>query len=128
MYLNKDKLLTYNAYHVSEQGRYHRICPEHAGFLCNKAAVLGDRIRDTFRRRKLKSLVLFEICGSVHHGEINKTTYMMQLGAIVFIIPGIALYMFRVLFAPIIRSALKLYMQLLVQSRTLPTPDHLLTD
>ena len=40
----------------------------------------------------------------------------MQLGAIAFIIPGIALYMFRVLFAPIIRSALKLYMQLVVQS------------
>ena len=63
--------------------------------------------------------------------------------------------MFRVLFAPIIRSALKLYMQLLVQSCvgvvsdpqhctlaklglspnlasvqccTIPTPDHLLTD
>ena len=40
----------------------------------------------------------------------------MQLGTIVFIIPGKALYMFRVLFAPIIRSVLKLYMQLLVQS------------
>ena len=56
--------------------------------------------------------------------------------------------MFRVLSAPIIRSVLKLYMQLLVQSCvsvvslyhgqitnlpmvqccTLPTPDHLLTD
>jgi hypothetical protein len=41
----------------------------------------------------------------------------MQLGAIPFIIPWKALYMFRVLFAPIIRSVLKLYMQLLVQSR-----------
>ena len=40
----------------------------------------------------------------------------MQLGAIVFIIAGIVLCMFRVLFAPIIRSVLKLYMQLLVQS------------
>jgi hypothetical protein len=40
----------------------------------------------------------------------------MQLGAIVFIIPWKALYMFRVLFAPIIRSVLKPYMQLLVQS------------
>jgi hypothetical protein len=41
----------------------------------------------------------------------------MQLGTIVFIIPWKALYMFRVLFTPIIRSVLKLYMQLLVQSR-----------
>jgi hypothetical protein len=40
----------------------------------------------------------------------------MQLGAVVFIIPWKALYMFRVLFTPIIRSDLKLYMQLLVQS------------
>jgi hypothetical protein len=40
----------------------------------------------------------------------------MQLGAIVFIIPWKALCMFRVLFTPIIRSVLKLYMQLLVQS------------
>jgi hypothetical protein len=40
----------------------------------------------------------------------------MHLGAIVFIIPWKALYMFRVLFTPIIRSVLKLYMQLLVQS------------
>jgi hypothetical protein len=40
----------------------------------------------------------------------------MQLGAIVFIIPWKALYMFRVLFTPIIRIVLKLYMQLLVQS------------
>jgi hypothetical protein len=40
----------------------------------------------------------------------------MQLGAIVFIISLTALYMFRVLFTPIIRSILKLYMQLLVQS------------
>jgi hypothetical protein len=40
----------------------------------------------------------------------------MQLGAIVFIIPWEALYMFRALFTPIIRSVLKLYMQLLVQS------------
>jgi hypothetical protein len=40
----------------------------------------------------------------------------MQLGAIVFTIPWKALYMFRVLFTPIIRSVLKLYMQLLVQS------------
>jgi hypothetical protein len=41
----------------------------------------------------------------------------MQVGAIVFIIPWKALCMFRVLFTPIIRSVLKLYMQLLVQSR-----------
>jgi hypothetical protein len=40
----------------------------------------------------------------------------MQLVAIVFIIPRKALHMFRVLFAPIIRSVLKLHMQLLVQS------------
>ena len=40
----------------------------------------------------------------------------MQLGAIVFIVLEKALYMFRVLFAPIIRSVLKLYMQSLVQS------------
>jgi hypothetical protein len=40
----------------------------------------------------------------------------MQLGAIVFIIPWEALYLFRVLFTPIIRSVLKLHMQLLVQS------------
>jgi hypothetical protein len=40
----------------------------------------------------------------------------MQLGAIVFIIPWEALYMFQVLFTPIIRSVLKLYMQLLLQS------------
>jgi hypothetical protein len=40
----------------------------------------------------------------------------MQLGAIVFIIPWKVLYMFRVLFTPIIRSVLKLYTQLLVQS------------
>jgi hypothetical protein len=61
----------------------------------------------------------------------------MQLGAIAFIIPWKALYMFRVLFTPIIRSVLKLYMQLLVQScmgmmsdpvSTLPTSDHLVTD
>jgi hypothetical protein len=41
---------------------------------------------------------------------------VMQLVALVFIIPWKALYMFRMLFAPIIRSVLKLYMQLLVQS------------
>jgi predicted Na+-dependent transporter len=40
----------------------------------------------------------------------------MQLGAIVFIIPWKTVYMFRVPFTPIIRSVLKLYMQLLVQS------------
>jgi hypothetical protein len=40
----------------------------------------------------------------------------MQLAAIVFIVPWKALYMFRVLFTPIIRSVLKLYMQLLIQS------------
>jgi hypothetical protein len=40
----------------------------------------------------------------------------MQLGATVFIIPWETFYMFRVLFTPIIRSALKVYMQLLVQS------------
>jgi hypothetical protein len=72
----------------------------------------------------------------------------MQLGAVFFIIPWKALYMFRVLLTPIIRSVLKLYMQLLVQSCigmvshpvcykmirsreqacTLPTSDHLVTD
>jgi hypothetical protein len=41
----------------------------------------------------------------------------MQLGSVVFIIPWKALYMSRVLFTPIIRSVLKLYMQLLVQLR-----------
>jgi hypothetical protein len=40
----------------------------------------------------------------------------MQLVALVFIIPWKALYMFGVLCAPIIRSILKLYLQLLVQS------------
>ena len=65
----------------------------------------------------------FDICGCVHHDSNNKTTNVMQLGAIVFIIPGIALYMFRVLFAPIIRSVLKLYMQLLVQSCVGVVPD-----
>jgi hypothetical protein len=40
----------------------------------------------------------------------------MQLVALVFIIPWKALYTFRVLFAPIIRIVLKLYMQFLVQS------------
>jgi hypothetical protein len=59
---------------------------------------------------------VFDICGSVHHHLINKTKNVMQLGAIVFIIPWKALYVFRVLFTPIIRSVLKLYMQLLVQS------------
>ena len=48
----------------------------------------------------------FNICGSVHHHSINKTTNVMQLEANVFIIPGKALYMFQVLFAPIIRSIL----------------------
>jgi hypothetical protein len=38
----------------------------------------------------------------------------MQLGATVFTIPWKALYMFRVLFTPIIGSVLKPYMQLLV--------------
>ena len=53
--------------------------------------------------------MVFDICGSVHHHHhhpINKTTNMMQLGAIVFIILEKALYMFRVIFAPIIRSVL----------------------
>jgi hypothetical protein len=59
---------------------------------------------------------VFDICGSVHHHLINKTTNVMQLGAIVFIIPRKTLYLFRVLFTPIIRSVLKFYMQLLVQS------------
>jgi hypothetical protein len=40
----------------------------------------------------------------------------MQFVAIVFIIPWKALCMFRVLCTPIIRSVLKLYMPLLVQS------------
>jgi hypothetical protein len=59
----------------------------------------------------------FDICGSVHHHLINKTTNVTQLGATVFIIPWKALYMFRVLFTPIIRSVLKLHMQLLVPLR-----------
>jgi hypothetical protein len=58
----------------------------------------------------------FDICGSAHHPLFNKTTNVMQLGAIVFIIPWKALYMFWVLLTPIIRSVLKPYMQLLVQS------------
>jgi hypothetical protein len=41
----------------------------------------------------------------------------MQLGATVFSVPWKAFYMFQVLFTPIIRSVIKLYMQLLVQSR-----------
>ena len=40
----------------------------------------------------------------------------MQHGAFVFIMPVIAFYMFRVLFAPIIRCVYKLYMQILVKS------------
>jgi hypothetical protein len=52
----------------------------------------------------------------MHHHSINKTNNVMQLVVLVFIIPWKALYMFRVLFAPIIRSVLELYMQLLVQS------------
>ena len=48
--------------------------------------------------------------------QLIKTTNVMQHGAFVFIMPVIALYMFRVLFAPIIRSVQKLYMQILVQS------------
>ena len=40
----------------------------------------------------------------------------MQHVAFVFIMPVVSLYMFRVLFAPIIRSVQKLYMQILVQS------------
>jgi hypothetical protein len=40
----------------------------------------------------------------------------MQLVALGFIIPWKALYMFRVLFAPIIRSVSKVYMQFLVKS------------
>jgi hypothetical protein len=43
---------------------------------------------------------------------IKKPTNVMQLGAITFIIPWKALYTFRVLFTPIIRSVIKLYMQL----------------
>jgi hypothetical protein len=41
----------------------------------------------------------------------------MQLVVLVYNIPWKTLYMFRVLFTPITRSVLKLYMQLLVQSR-----------
>jgi hypothetical protein len=51
-----------------------------------------------------------------HCNLINKTNNVMQFGAIVFIIPWKAIYMFRGLFTPIIRSVLKMYMQLLVQS------------
>jgi hypothetical protein len=84
----------------------------------------------------------------VHHHLINKTTNVMQLVALVFIILWKSLYMFRVRFAPIVRSVLKLYMQFLVQScigmvsdpgcykiirsreraATLPSSDHLLTN
>ena len=45
-----------------------------------------------------------------------KTTNVMQHVAFVFIVPVVALFMFRVLFAPIIRSVYELYMQILVQS------------
>jgi hypothetical protein len=51
-----------------------------------------------------------DICGSVHHHSFNKTTNVMQLVTFVFI-SCYVLYMFRVLFAPILRSILKLYMQ-----------------
>ena len=44
------------------------------------------------------------------------TTNVMQHVAFVFITPVVALYMFRVLFEPIIRSVYELYMQILVQS------------
>jgi hypothetical protein len=71
--------------------------------------------QDTIKRR-LDSRGEFDICGSVHHHSIYKTPNVMQLVALVFIIPWKALYMFRVLFAPIIRNVLKLYMQLFVQS------------
>ena len=40
----------------------------------------------------------------------------MQHIAFVFIMPVVALYMFRLLFAPIIRSVWKLYMHILVLS------------
>jgi hypothetical protein len=58
---------------------------------------------------------------SLGHHQVDRISYSKQLYnlhfvALVFIIPWKALYVFRVLFAPIIRSVLKLYMQLLVQS------------
>jgi hypothetical protein len=56
------------------------------------------RCVDTVKR----TLYKFDICGSVHHHLIYKTTNVMQLGAIVFIILWTALYIFRVLFTPII--------------------------
>jgi hypothetical protein len=37
-------------------------------------------------------LFYFDICGSMHHHLINETTNVMQLGAIVFIIPWKALH------------------------------------
>ena len=51
-----------------------------------------------------------------HHLTLIKTTNVMQHVAFVFIMPVVSLYMFQVLFAPIIRSVQKLYMQILVQS------------
>jgi hypothetical protein len=44
--------------------------------------------------------------GKLISSLIDKTTNVMQLGAIVFVIPWKTLYMFRVLFTPIIRSVL----------------------
>jgi hypothetical protein len=52
------------------------------------------------------------------HELINKTANVMQLGAIVFMIPWKALYMFQVLFTPVIRGVLKLYMQFHLLSHT----------
>jgi hypothetical protein len=52
---------------------------------------------------------MFFTCAHIKRFLINKGTKAMQLGAIVFIIPWNALYMFRVLFTPIIWSVLKLY-------------------
>jgi hypothetical protein len=82
------------------------------GFFCNFASAL--KMTSTWHTEY--STRVFDICGSVHHHLINKTSNVMQLGAIVLIIPWTALYTFRALFTPIIRSVLKLYMQLLVQS------------
>ena len=47
--------------------------------------------------------------------QLISTTNMMQHVAFVLLRSVVALYMFRVLFAPIIRSVYELYMQILVQ-------------
>jgi hypothetical protein len=60
--------------------------------------------------------LLYQISPRFNNKLVNKTTIVMQLGATVFIIPWKALYMFWVLFTPIIRSVLKLRMCNLVMA------------